>query len=96
MSNNITKEECLRCGGRMIAVGTEKIQLGQYGFFSGPWSNILSGGLEVSIFICSDCQKIEFYSVHESEENLPQKKCPKCGSIHDFDYGRCPNCKYEY
>jgi hypothetical protein len=26
----------------------------------------------------------------------PQIACLKCGSIHDFDYPKCPNCKCEY
>lgn len=25
-----------------------------------------------------------------------QKTCPKCGETHDFDYPKCPNCKYNY
>lgn len=46
-------------------------------------------------------------AIIESEENddedddedtseLPQKICPKCGNKHDFDYPKCPKCKYEY
>ena len=22
--------------------------------------------------------------------------CPECGDEHDFDYPRCPRCKYDY
>ena len=23
-------------------------------------------------------------------------KCPKCGTVHDMDYPKCPNCRYNY
>ncbi len=29
-------------------------------------------------------------------DSLPQKTCPKCGDRHDFDYPKCPKCKYIY
>ena len=29
-------------------------------------------------------------------EELPQKKCPKCGKAHDFDYPKCPFCDFSY
>ena len=30
------------------------------------------------------------------DDTLPQKKCPKCGKEHDFDYPKCPYCDHEY
>ena len=30
------------------------------------------------------------------DDTLPQKKCPKCGKEHDFDYPTCPYCDHEY
>ena len=27
---------------------------------------------------------------------LPQKECPQCGDRHDYDYPKCPKCKYDY
>ena len=30
------------------------------------------------------------------DESLPQKTCPKCLTKHDFDYPKCPNCKFEH
>lgn len=30
------------------------------------------------------------------ESEIPQVVCPKCGTHHDFDYPKCPKCKYEY
>jgi hypothetical protein len=28
--------------------------------------------------------------------SIPQKQCPQCGDRHDFDYPKCPKCKYIY
>ena len=28
--------------------------------------------------------------------DLPRKKCPVCGAVLDFDYGRCPYCEHEF
>ena len=28
--------------------------------------------------------------------SLPQVKCPKCGTTHDFDYPNCPKCNHKY
>ena len=30
------------------------------------------------------------------DDQLPQKKCPRCGKNHDFDYPKCPYCEYDY
>lgn len=30
--------------------------------------------------------------VPEPDETLPQKQCPHCGKLHDFDYPKCPYC----
>ena len=43
---------CLRCGAGMEDLGCEDIQLGQYGFFTGHLSNMLSGSLSVRILRC--------------------------------------------
>lgn len=53
---------------------------------------------EVDIYCCPDCRKVEFFLAEEEEidEELPQKQCPKCGKMHDFDYPKCPFCKYDY
>jgi len=79
----------------MQSIGTEKLQLGQTGLLMGMWNNILAGALEVEIFICSDCKKIEFYAgdVYVNG-SLPQKSCPNCKRNHDIDYPKCPHCGY--
>ncbi len=93
MKNNMA---CLRCGHEMKHIGTEKLQLGQAGWIFGDLPNLLAGAMEVDIYICPECKKIEFYLVDEIEEELPQKRCPNCGKLHDFDYPKCPFCKYDY
>lgn len=30
------------------------------------------------------------------DEELQQRKCPKCGKKHDFDYPKCPFCNYDF
>lgn len=30
------------------------------------------------------------------DDELPQRKCPRCGKNHDFDYPQCPHCNYDY
>ena len=52
--------------------GTDQIQLGRTGFFIGTLSNLLSGALDVAIFECPDCGKIEFYN--------PEKAYPTDGA----------------
>ena len=89
--------QCLRCSGTMMAIGVEKIQLGQTSLITGMWRNILAGSFEVEIHICSECGKVEFYSTHGFEnDELPTRTCPECGSAHDFDFPKCPSCKHQY
>lgn len=93
------KLRCQRCGADMGYVKTERLQLGQAGVIFGLLPNILAGGLDVEIYCCSGCGKLEFFAAApmESEtETLPQRTCPQCGKAHDFDYPRCPYCKYDY
>lgn len=54
---------CLRCGSKMESMGIQKIQLGQTGFFTGTLSNLLSGALDVEIYVCQQCKKMEFYAI---------------------------------
>ncbi len=87
---------CLRCGKPMAYIKREKLQLGQTGWFLGDWPNLIAGALDVDIYTCPSCGKIEFYRAESTEEEMPQKQCPKCGKKHDFDYPKCPYCKYDY
>lgn len=88
---------CLRCGKEVRYVKREKLQLGETGWILGDLSNLLAGAMEVDIYTCSACGKIEFFLAGSpNEKELPQRKCPNCGKQHDFDYPKCPFCKYDY
>lgn len=88
--------ECLRCGQKMNYIRTEKIQLGQTGWIFGDLPNLIAGAMEVDIYTCPNCRKIEFFLSDSGNEGLLQKQCPNCGKWHDFDYPKCPFCKYDY
>lgn len=113
--------ECLRCGREMRYARREKIQLGEQGVLSSHWAHLMAGALEVDIYYCAECGKMEFFTPAErrehpadpnaefSEEDFPemkgsefsyskppQKKCPRCGMTHDFDYPKCPGCNFDY
>ena len=63
--------ECLRCKTPMQYKGTDQIQLGKTGFVVGSLSNLLSGALDVAVYECPKCGKIEFFNpeiVELSEE----------------------------
>ena len=98
---------CTRCGGEMNLIKREKLQPGQTGWILGDWPNLIAGALEVEIFCCSKCGKLEFYRADMHSErtfvpqqhepsDLPQTTCPKCGIKHDFDYPACPLCGHKY
>ncbi|BDF68245.1 hypothetical protein CE91St43_22170 [Oscillospiraceae bacterium] len=88
--------DCLRCRTKMQYVSSEKIQLGQTGWMLGNLPNLLAGAMEVDVYSCPVCGKLEFFQSENVEDDLPQRQCPKCGKMHDFDYPKCPFCKYDY
>ncbi len=90
------KLECLRCGAPMGFIKSEKIQLGQTGWILGDLPNLISGAMEVDIYSCPSCGKIDFFQSEHRDATgaLPQVKCPNCGKTHDFDYPKCPFCKF--
>lgn len=97
---------CLRCGHTMELWRREKLQLGQTGWITGEWGNLLAGALPVDIWLCPHCGKLEFYTdcgPREAKDNEPQTwcdtgegiaqiQCPHCGAWHDMDDARCPHC----
>lgn len=41
--------------------------------------------------------KMEDEEIDETQEDkIWQRTCPKCGTYHDIDYPKCPNCKFNY
>ena len=85
---------CLRCGGEMVHAGQEQVQLGKYGWLTGAWSNLFSGPLVVDIYCCTECRKLEFYSVESpaDEAHIARGPCPHCGEFHELDDAKCPYC----
>ena len=90
--------KCLRCGEDMQYLSREKLQLGKTGWVLGDLPNLLSGALEVQILVCPKCRKLEFFLAENEvlDDDTPKRTCPDCGTVHDFDYPKCPNCKHEY
>ena len=99
--------QCPRCGNEMNHIKREKLQFGQTGWILGDLPNLIAGALEVDIFCCSGCGKLEFYradmyaertfaSNQHEPSDLPQRTCPNCGILHDFDYPMCPVCGHDY
>ena len=88
--------KCANCGREMEFLGEEQIQLGQVGFMLGHLSNLLAGSLDVEIWECFNCGKIEFYrqgsTEKDDEDHMPQVICCKCGKKHDLDDPKCPYC----
>ena len=80
----------------MQYLAQERIQLGKTGWLLGDLPNLFAGALDVHIYFCPSCGKLEFYAAEETADELPQKTCPVCGTVHDFDYPQCPKCKYNY
>jgi len=89
---------CLRCHVPMQYLTRERIQLGKTGWVLGDLPNLLAGALEVDMYVCPTCMKMEFFMAEDGrgEDDLPTKTCPACGAVHDFDYPKCPICKFDY
>ncbi len=89
---------CLRCGVPMQFMKRTRLQLGKTGWVLGDLPNLVAGALAVDVYICPQCMKLEFFAADDiqSEDELPQKTCPACGAVHDFDYPKCPICKHDY
>ena len=91
--------KCLRCESEMKFKIKEKIQLGEMGLLFGDLPHLLAGSLNVNIYVCPKCKKMEFFDAGSFEDEgneLPQKTCPSCGVRHDFDFPKCPSCGFDY
>ncbi len=58
---------CLRCGTPMVFKGCKELQMGKTGLITGHWSNILSGSLELNVYLCPNCGKVEFYDPDKND-----------------------------
>ena len=98
------KNECLRCSGTMKSIGTQEIQLGRASFIFGALGNLAAGSLEVDIYVCSGCGRVEFYAAPEVipaidgtyEHDPDTVMCPRCEEIHDIGLTSCPKCGYNH
>ena len=78
------KTKCLRCDARMKFGMRQKFQLGQTSFLLGDWPNLIAGALELEVWFCPKCGKVEFF-VPGSTQNLPVKQ-PEPAQTEEFDY----------
>ena len=95
----MSEKNCLRCNVPMRHIMSEKLQLGKTGWILGDLPNLFAGAMEVDIYSCPGCGKIEFFQpagASTTDDELPQKRCPGCGKMIDFDYPKCPFCKYDF
>lgn len=92
----VNQLNCLRCSAGMQFIRREKFQLGQTGWVLGDLPNLFAGAMEIDIYSCPKCGKIELFQPETASDGLAQKQCPVCGAVIDFDYGRCPHCKHEF
>lgn len=54
--------KCLRCGGQMKFGMQQKFQMGEAGFLTGDWPHLLAGALELEVWFCPGCGKVEFFT----------------------------------
>lgn len=59
---------CVYCNEQMQFLAREEIQLGKTGFLMGSIPNALAGTLEVDIYMCPYCRKLEFYAVEDGDD----------------------------
>ena len=78
------KTKCLRCDARMKFGMQQKFQMGQTSFLLGDWPNLIAGALELEVWFCPKCGKVEFF-VPGSTQNLPVKQ-PEPVQNEEFDY----------
>ena len=94
---------CARCQREMSFIKQEKLQLGQTGMFLGDWPNIWAGALEVEIYGCPNCGKLEFFmpgvEEREPEPDMDIDELPPEGmqdivgvNMHGVPQIQCPNC----
>ncbi len=82
----------------MNYMGTQTFQLGKTGWILGDIPNLIAGAMEMEIYLCPKCGKVEFFqeSDIQNDNKIAKTTCPKCGGVHDIDYPKCPFCKFDY
>ena len=98
--------ECQRCETEMRFIKRENLQLGKQSFWH-DWNHILHGALDVDIYVCPACGKIEFFLPEDllaetkSSEIKPRtaqiaaRRCAECGKMIFNSANSCPACGAE-
>ena len=94
------KLNCVRCSAPMGFVMRERFQLGQKGFILGDLPNLLAGSLELDVYSCSECGKVEFFQPEtveeprEMESDLPPEAGQRIVGVSGagIPQVRCPSC----
>ncbi|GAA6393293.1 Uncharacterised protein [uncultured Clostridium sp.] len=95
------KLKCLRCGRSMSRIKREHLFMGQIGWQWGDAHYQPSSGLDVDVYCCPDCGKLEFYRGEKDRDkrvagqSIAQVKCSRCGGRYDLDSCKCPFCGEE-
>ncbi len=55
--------DCPYCGIQLTYQGAHRIQLGRWGLLLEHWDNWLSGALNVQLYECPKCGKIEMFRI---------------------------------
>ena len=77
------KRKCLRCDAAMKFGMQQKFQLGQTSFLLGDWPNLMAGALELEVWFCPKCGKVEFF-VPGSSDRLEHHEEPVQSGEFDF------------
>ena len=100
------KLQCLRCGAAMKFGMQQKFQMGEASFLLGDWSHWLNGALELEVWFCPDCGKVEFFVPGSGKKPQPTEEFDFVGSMvnegidsHSMEgmpQKKCPICGREH
>ena len=74
---------CLRCGAGMRFMGRAKFQR-RPDLLLSDLTFALAGGMEIDIYFCPKCGKIELFQPEVASDGLAQKQCPsaaRCSTL---------------
>ena len=79
----MSRRKCLRCDAAMKFGMQQKFQLGQTSFLLGDWPNLMAGALELEVWFCPKCGKVEFFVPGSSDRPEHHEEPAKSG---EFDF----------
>ncbi|MEG2054343.1 MAG: hypothetical protein RR052_05310, partial [Oscillospiraceae bacterium] len=99
MEKNKKEITCSACGGALRYLGLQTLGINQKKRKSV--FGVTDKQLDVEIYECENCGKIEMYNVI-LKKNKPLKQvlptemtCSRCGKVYETEYGHCPYCGWE-